>query len=311
MIGIGSRTDTFAARMQAYFREMLPLPQHAVLALLIYLAIAAFARSAHGLSTSLVSLEGAIGAASLFGLMVLLRLMDELKDEDIDRRLFPDRPLPSGRVLREDIHRAMLAVVLLYLAVNLRVGWAGLAAVAVLGYAFLMFRRFFAPGALQRSLPLTLATHNPIVALMILYGFAVFAAEHGLSPADLRWSRITPFIGMTWSAFLAWELARKIRCEEEEDDYVTYSRLLGGRGAVLVTWIVQAGGVGLGIHLAWTGSLHWAGVALILAGFAGNLWAGCRFIRHPDPRTSRLGPVATVFLLTVLAAPLVGMMVAD
>ena len=104
MIDVGAGPDTFAERMRTYFGEMLPLPQHLALALFIYLHIAVFARRAHELSTSIVSVHGAIGAASLFALMVILRLMDELKDEDIDRRLFPDRPLPSGRVLRTDIH---------------------------------------------------------------------------------------------------------------------------------------------------------------------------------------------------------------
>ena len=139
---------------------------------------------------------------------------------------------------------------------------------------------------------------------------AVFAVEHGLSPGELNWKRMAPFIVMTWSAFLAWEVARKIRCEEEEDDYVTYSRLLGRPGAVLVTWLVQAVGVGLAIHLWWTLDLHWVSVMVILAGFAINLWAGSRFIRHPGPRTSQLNPFATIFLLTVLASPLVGIVVA-
>jgi 4-hydroxybenzoate polyprenyltransferase len=311
MIDGGAGAPTFAGRMRTYFGEMLPLPQHVALASLIYLHIAVFARHIHELSTPIVSVHGAIGAASLFGLMVILRLMDELKDEDIDRQLFPDRPLPSGRVLRTDVHLALLGTALLYLAVNLWTGWAYFVAAAVLGYGFLMFRRFFAPDALRRSLPLTLATHNPIVALMILYGFAVFAAEHDLSPVELQWNRITPFLVMTWSPFLAWELARKIRSEDEENEYVTYSRLLGRRGAVLVTWLVQAVGVALGIYLWRMRDLPAVAVVVILAGFVVNLWAGLRFLRHPHPSTSHLQPFATFFLLTVLVSQLVSVAAAE
>jgi 4-hydroxybenzoate polyprenyltransferase len=304
---IGSRAMGFAGRMRGYFREMLPLPQHAALALLMYAGVAMFARHAHGLATPLVSWHGVVGVASTLGLMVILRLMDELKDADIDRRLFPERPLPSGRVLRSDIRWTLGGVAALYFGMHLPLGWASLSSVFVLAYAFLMFHRFFAPDLLRRSLPVTLATHNPIVPLMILHAFAVFAAEHSLAPDEVHWGRVAPFVGMAWGAFLAWEIARKIRCREEEDDYVTYSRLLGRRGAVLATWFAQATSVALGIHLARAWNHPGAAVALIGVGFGVNLWAGARYLRRPNSRTSRLKPFAIIFVAAVLLFPIVGL----
>jgi len=295
----------FLKRMWRYFREMLPLPSHVAFAILIYAGIAVYARYIHNLSTPLLSPLGLAGAWSLFNLMIVLRLMDELKDEDIDRALFPDRALPSGRVLRSDIQWALAGASAVYLLVNLSLGWAVYVAVGTLTYAFLMFRRFFAPDLLNRSLPLTLATHNPIVALMILYGFAVFAVEHGLSPGALRWNLIVPFVFMLWSPFLAWELARKIRCKEDEDEYVTYSQLLGPRGAVVLTWLVQAIGLGLAFYLWLTLDLHWLSIALVASGFIVNVWAGARFLCRPSTNTSKLKPFASFFLVTVLASQIV------
>jgi 4-hydroxybenzoate polyprenyltransferase len=231
--------------------------------------------------------------------------MDELKDEEIDRELFPDRALPSGRVLRSDIRWALTGAAAIYLVVNVWSGWAFYVAAGTLVYAFLMFRRFFAPRLLSRSLPLTLATHNPIVVLMIFYGFAVFAVEHGLSARDLRWNLIVPFVFMLWSPFLAWELARKIRCKEDEDEYVTYSRLLGLRGAVVVTWVVQAIGLGFAFYLWLTLGLHWLYVAVVATGFIVNVWAGIRFLSRPSTDTSKLKPFASFFLVTVLTSQIV------
>jgi 4-hydroxybenzoate polyprenyltransferase len=298
--------NAFARRMHAYLGEMLPLPLHAVLAALIFAGIAVYVRHTHHLSTSLLSIPTLIGVTSLFLLMLILRLMDELKDEDIDRALFPQRPLPSGRVRRADIVWSLVAVSLVFLAINLWAGWAFFAAALVLGDAVLMLKRFFAPGRLRRSLVLTLVTHNPIVALMILYGVAVVAAEHGLTAARINWGVILPFVVMVWSPFLAWELARKIRSPEEETDYVTYSRILGPRRAVLVTWAVQAVAVVIGVYIWASQQPHWTYLALIVAGFLVNVWAGIRFMRDQNPRTSRLKPFATAFLLCVLGSQIIG-----
>ncbi len=295
----------FSKRMGRYFREMLPLPPHAALAVLIYIGIAVYARHIHDLSTPLLSRHGLVAAWSLFNLMIILRLMDELKDEEIDRQLFPNRALPSGRVLRSDIQWALTGASAIYLVVNVWFGWAFYVAAGTLLYAFLMFRRFFAPDLLNRSLPLTLATHNPIVALLILYGFAMFAVEHGLAAGDLRWSLIVPFVFMLWSPFLAWELARKIRCREDEDEYVTYSRLWGLRGAVVVTWVVQAIGLGIAFYLWITLGLHWLYVAVVASGFIVNVWAGIRFLRCPSTNTSKLKPFASFFLVTILTSQIV------
>jgi 4-hydroxybenzoate polyprenyltransferase len=300
------RRNAFSRRMRSYLGEMLPLPAHALLAALIFAGIAAFARHTHHLLASLLSRSSLVGVTSLFLLMLILRLMDELKDEDIDRELFPERPLPSGRVHRADIAWSLVAASLLFLAINVWSGWAFLVAVVVLGYAVLMLQRFFAPDRLRRSLPLTLVTHNPIVALMVLYSFAVVAAASRLAPAELDWALILPFVVMVWFPFLAWELARKIRSPQEETDYVTYSRILGRNRAVVVVWIVQAVSLLIGVYVRAFQQPHWGYLIPMGAGFLVNVWAGVRFMHDPNPRTSRLKPFATSYLLCVLASQIVG-----
>ena len=48
-----------------------------------------------------------------------LRLMDELKDQEVDRALFRDRPLPSGRIHEADIVFTLWVGIALFLAPNL------------------------------------------------------------------------------------------------------------------------------------------------------------------------------------------------
>ncbi len=295
----------YLKRMRAYLAEMFPLGRHLAMATATYLATAAFARDLQEVQTSVWSGYLLLGAWSYLTVPLLLRLMDELKDLDIDQVLFADRPLPSGRVKESDIKTSIVVVIVIYLGANTIHLLTLVAAVVITAYALLMFKRFFAEQAHQDSLPLTLATHNPIVPLSLCYGFFLFAGENDLSLSDLAWGPVLTFVLMLWMPFLAWEFSRKIRAPEEEDAYVTYTQLLGPRGAVGVVLFVQAIGITAAAGLCFTLSSHW--LILVLPGLAWlvTLWAGRRFLRAPNQRTSRLRPFAEGFVIATLVAALI------
>lgn len=294
----------FAGRMILYSREMFPLQARLPLAAFTYLGIASFTRGVHGLPRRPISLDALAGTGFVFLTLLLLRLMDELKDEEIDRELFPDRPLPSGRVRKRDIQISLAATVLALLGLVATTGWAAVPGLLVVAYAFLMFVRFFAPGPHRRSLLLTLATHTEIVPLMMLQCALIAASMNGLEPRRLRWDALLPYTGLLWSAGLSWELARKIRSKEEETAYVTYSRIFGRIGAVFVTGGVQTAGLAIGLWLGFRLGLSWAWPALIAAGWAVSAAGLARFLARPNPGTSKLGPFAQVYAAGVIAASL-------
>lgn len=294
----------YIQRMRMYFAEMFPIPQHASLALLTYLSIAVFARWVEKQSSPIASWYTLLGVWSVFGLWLILRLMDELKDEDIDRKLFPDRPLPSGRVSASDIKKTLAGGILLYLVAHLAAGPALWTALFVLGYSVLMFKRFFADELLRKSLIITLVTHNPIVPLMLAQCFVIFAAEHGLALNKLPWELIVPFIVMLWSPFLAWELARKIRSPDEETAYVTYSRLFGHVGAAVLTAGIQMIALFIGFYFWSRFSLSWLYLAILASGLGLSFFGYLRFLLHPNPRTAKLKHYAVAFLLCIEIAQL-------
>ena len=84
-------------RIKIYFDEMMPIQQASsglILALAFYMALArANAISLHA-TTELIT-----AAISLCLFLILIRIMDEYKDYEDDLVNYPDRPLPSGRVL--------------------------------------------------------------------------------------------------------------------------------------------------------------------------------------------------------------------
>lgn len=292
----------YFARMRVYLSEMFPLPRHLLGALLSYLAVATFARAVHAVDLPLLGWSGIVGLWSYFAITLVLRLMDELKDADIDAELFPHRPLPSGRVRHSDVERSLIGVAVLYLAANLWSEPTALAAGAILAYAWLMYRRFFAPERLRRSLPLTLATHNSIVPLILAYGLALFIAESGMAPGELLWALALPYIVLLWSPFLGWELSRKIRAAADEDDYVTYSQLLGHSGAVATMLSVQGLGLLLVFGFWWRLELAWWYPLLPVAGYTAMAGAGVRFLLRPSGASARLKPYAEAYIVALLAA---------
>ena len=290
----------YVQRMRIYFAEMFPLSVHLITAGLTYLATAAYARFSHEVDATVWTVWLPIGIWSYFAVPLMLRLMDELKDADIDQVLFADRPVPSGRVKESDIRRSLLLVILVFLLANGFSLPTLAAALILVGYALLMFKRFFADEAHRRSLPLTLATHNPIVPLSLCYGFFLFAAEQKLPLAALDWPAILLFVLMLWMPFLGWELSRKIRAPEDEDEYVTYSQLLGRSGAIAALCVVQSVSIVAAIGLWLTAGAPWWLPLFPVAAWIANLWAGVRFVRKPVSANARLRPFSEVFVVSTI-----------
>lgn len=303
-----SSVKGYFPRMHAYLKEMFPLTGHLAIALLAALGIAGFTATVQRVHAAPAHVVSA--AWNIFAILLTLRLMDELKDKDIDRQLFPDRPLPSGRVLESDIRLSLVLVMALYLASNLRSPLVAASAAFVLSYALLMYRRFFAPTLLKKSLPITLLTHTPIIPLIWLQAFITVAQLSGISASSMAWRPIALFVAMSWMSILGWELSRKIRSPEEENEYVSYSQILGRAGAVAAAWAAQTVTLGICIYLYFSFALGIPYLILVGLGWAACCWAYARFLLRPNPRTSRLKPYASIFAFAILLAQVYGFVLA-
>lgn len=290
----------YLGRMRIYLAEMYPLPRRILIAFLFAGSFVTLLARIHGVTSGWWSSLVLRGGLGVFFLMLILRLMDELKDEDVDRALFAHRPLPSGRVLGSDIRISLALACLLFLLVHTGAGLAFLTSILVLGYAFLMFRWFFVPDLMRPHLFLTLATHNPVIPLLCLHLLALFVAEHGLGAERVRWIPSLLPVAAYWAATFAWEIARKIRSRQEENAYVTYSRLLGPGGAVGLAAAAQAVPLVAGVALHRAGAVSLFFPLACGTGLAAVLLAHLRFLLDPNPRTSRLAPYAELNILSVL-----------
>jgi 4-hydroxybenzoate polyprenyltransferase len=273
-------------RWIVYQRERFPLLAHGPL-------IAAFSGSAVSYSALLRggpeppgwgALLVAFPAALLFFLQ--LRIADEFKDQEEDRRYRPSRPVPRGLIGLQELAVIALSGALVQLALST---WRDFALTALLAlvwlYLALMSCEFFARDWL-RARPLTyLWTHMLIMPLIDLYVTAVdWLPLRGWPPRGLAW-----FLAVSFFCGTVIEIGRKIRAPDDEAPGVpTYSALWGRRTAVG----------------AWLGAILLGGLtALAAARRIGPVWpvacllalpltaasAGAvRFLRRPDSARSRI-----------------------
>jgi hypothetical protein len=210
-------------RWITFLRERSPLPTLVIVGL-------AQSLSAHYLFRSGFD-AGAVAVSTLgiVGLLVLIRLMDELKDYAKDRVAHPDRPLPRGLLTPAEVRRglralagALLAFAAL-LAVARRPEAAALYALTV-GYTFLMYREFFSPQVLNRHAFAYALTHLLAVVPMYAFAVAMMSPGHALSGRTI-WFALTAL-----GASLAYDVGRKLD-PDAHPALGTYLHMYGRAGA--------------------------------------------------------------------------------
>ncbi len=156
-------------RMHLYFKERYPFFARLVLGFIVFLEIYFIVLLNNGVTQFNITIQEFIGGYTVFAFLYWLRVADDLKDYETDIRLFPERPLPSGRVQKKDIIISCLIINGLAIALNI-IYMNNLIFLGILYvYGFLMSRWFFARNKIQPSLVLAVITHNPVQMIVNLY----------------------------------------------------------------------------------------------------------------------------------------------
>ena len=211
-------------RMHIYMKERYPFIARLILGLIVFLEIHFIILLNEGVTTFDIGIQEAVGAYTVFAFLLWLRIADDLKDFDVDKRLFPDRPLARGAVFKKDVvilcaFFNLIAVVLNIIFMNNIVFFC-----ILYFYGYLMSKWFFQKAKIQPSLPLALVTHNPVQMFVNLYIISFTVIKYDLQPVTIT------TIMTLWTLYfpaLIWEVSRKIKAPKDENDYTTYSKLFG------------------------------------------------------------------------------------
>lgn len=281
-------------RWQIYLREMYPLWQSLSAAFLLEGALYLLTILSYRIPLNLSAQELA-GGLTVFCALLFLRIADDFKDEELDKRLFPKRPFPSGRVTRKDL-QILLAVDLAVMItanivfvnpVSLHWFWA------LMIYMILMCLWFFQKKRIQKNLLLALITHNPCMLLMNYYILSITCERYGLPLGTWDFFCINL---MLYFPALEFEISRKIKRPEDENDYVTYSKVLGFPGSVL--FLLGASFIELAAteYIAWLYFPRiWCVIFMIyyLTYCVHNFF----FVRFPDNRKLHIGNFAKGYII--------------
>lgn len=196
---------------------------------------------AQGQAPSVTGILLATALAILFFLR--LRLFDEIKDLDTDRRIHPERPLQRGVIAPESVKRGIYVLAAFELALASLAGPTVLATYAMAtAYSFLMYREFFIGEALRPYMTTYAVMHTFVVVLL---GHAVAAVICGRG----GWALPRPVLQFglaNWAIFNLFEFARKTYApSEEREDVATYSSLFrpAGAGLLSLSQVVAALGI--------------------------------------------------------------------
>jgi hypothetical protein len=198
---------TMQGRWLTYLRERSPLP------LLLAIALPQTVSSYFVVHLYVPNASAWAGMAAcavgIMGLLVLLRLMDEVKDEEKDKVAHPDRPIPRGLLAAEDVRGAIatVGVVLLVYAAGLAVVFSvvmSLLFASCVVFAWLMYKEFYASAVLAESPLLYALSHQLIVVLMYLFAVGATDPTAVFSDQALWWA----FGGL--GASFGVELSRKL-----------------------------------------------------------------------------------------------------
>jgi 4-hydroxybenzoate polyprenyltransferase len=211
-------------RLRIYFKERYPILARLILGCIVFLEIHFIILLNEGITSFNITIQEFIGAFTVFAFLMWLRIADDLKDFETDKALFPDRPLPSGRVYKKDVVIVCIIVQAIALILNFLFMNNFPFCVFLYFYGYLMSKWFFQKAKIQPSLPLALVTHNPVQMIINLYIISFTVIKYGIKPVTLI------NIMALWTLYfpaLIWEVSRKIRAPKDENDYTTYSKLFG------------------------------------------------------------------------------------
>ncbi|MBP5261997.1 MAG: prenyltransferase, partial [Clostridiales bacterium] len=131
-------------RLHIYFKERYPIIPRLILGIIVFLEIHFIILLNQGVTKFHIGVEEFVGAFTVFAFLLWLRIADDLKDFETDKALFPDRPLPSGRVYKKDVVIACIIVQAITVALNVIFMWDSIIFFVILYiYGYLMSKWFF------------------------------------------------------------------------------------------------------------------------------------------------------------------------
>ena len=232
---------------------------------------------------------------AVFLLLLRLRLVDELKDIEHDRRFYPDRPLSRGLVQPQEVGWATAGVLLMETLLATSAGVTALAFFALVSlYSVATSLEFFCRKWLRSHFTVYVVSHELLIIPVCFYLYSLGGLTIGDVMTPYFWA-LTAYIGCLLALL---EVARKLspsRSGSGADD--TYTSQYGAGVSSLVVGLLAVGTVTTSILTAVL--LRGDITVLPLAGGAflvPTVTSLIAFVKRPDERTAKAVLTRSVLL---------------
>ncbi|MES1157418.1 MAG: UbiA family prenyltransferase [Alphaproteobacteria bacterium] len=278
-----SAAAPFAQRLWTYQAERFPVFRHGAL-------IAAFGGSAPCLSAllrgpgELPTLHAVIvSIICLFLFFFQLRVADEHKDAEDDRKYRPERAVPRGLISLKElrtlgfgaaaIQAVLVATLYLPLLAFLALVWA---------WMVLMTAEFFVPVWLRARPILYMVSHMIVMPLIDLFATATDWLPAGVEPHGAFGAGLGAFLLLSFCNGAAIEIARKSWAPEDERPGVeTYSKLWSPHKAGLVAATIMWAGLACAAFVHAVSGAHVAFLIALIIGAGAGVGAAYFYAAKP------------------------------
>lgn len=237
-----------------------------------------------------------LGAATALAFFFTLRVLDEHKDAETDRRYRPELPVPRGLISAAELRSTALVAVASMLVLNAALLPTLLPALAVLAtFTAVMSRDFFLGAWLRPRLGCYMLSHMLVMPLIDLYTTGLDWALAGAAPSGGLWL----FLGVTYANGVLLEIGRKVRAPAEERPGVdTYSAAWGHKPATAAWLGFLTAAVLLAISASRAAGDSPAVSLLLATAAAGAAVPAARYARNPSgSAASRVAEAAALWTL--------------
>ena len=255
-------------------------------------------------NTKMLEIESNVGVFIVmfvvaFLQFLMVRIIDEFKDYDEDKKYRPYRPVPRGLIKLQELRVLFVICVVIQLALTLIVNPFSFIFLLVLWIVFiLMTKGFFIKKVLDKHILLEVAFDEIMLPVMILYLASFIKID-----MSILWRLLLLSYVVSWII----EIARKVRCKKDEEKGVkTYTAVFGIPKATILLSGLELILTICRLILPGVPLMNWAQILLLIF-FVGIIVVNVFFVRKKTRKFAKAVEYLAdgLVMLTLLSATFV------
>lgn len=174
---------------------------------------------------------------------LMVRIIDEFKDYEEDCKYRSYRPVPRGLITLKELKILFIICVILQLGITVLVD--PIAVIGLIGvwiFFALMSKSFFIKNFLDKHILIELILDELLMPILVIFlsRFITYVNPTSSFYSYIYIGDMLPFIIMTYIISCIVEIARKVRCKEDEEKGVkTYTAVLGINKTILILCMLE------------------------------------------------------------------------